>query len=116
MLLCLFKHENTRRNAQIIKIMGNFSENIKTNWTGFIGQQSDLIDQRTGLFCGQIRPVRQQIGPVYIVLIFIIIFLFFPYVLFFSAERIISSESAYKTAYSETPFNEMQQWTITEIG
>ena len=54
-LFSLFKHANTRRNGQMKKIMGNFSENIRNKWTGFI---------------------RQRIKPVHLVFIFFLIFLF----------------------------------------
>ena len=84
------KHETTSRNGQTKKIMGNFSENIRTNWTGFIRQQTGLICQRTGLIRRRIRPVRwrikpvrwrikpirQRIKPTHLVLIFFLIILF----------------------------------------
>ena len=89
-LFSLVKHEKTSRNGQIRKIIGNFSENIRTNWTGFIRQWTGLILQRTGLIRRRIIPVRrriklvrrrikpvcQQIKPVHLVLIFVLIFLF----------------------------------------
>ena len=63
--------------TQIKKIIGNSSENIGTNWTGFIRQQTGLIRQWTNLFRvrikpvrRQIRPVRQQIKPVHLLLLF----------------------------------------------
>ena len=76
-LFFLVKHENTSKKGQIKKIMSHFSENIGTNWTGFICQQTGLIRQRTGLICRRlklvhrrIKPVRQRIKPVHLVLIF----------------------------------------------
>ena len=82
-LFSLFKHENTRRNGQIKKIMGNFSENIRTKWTGFIRQRTGLIRQRTGLIRARIKPVRRRIKPVrqrikavHLVLILVLICLF----------------------------------------
>ena len=57
--------------------MGIFSENRRTDWTGFICQRTGLIRQRTGLIryrikpVGQrIKPVRQRIKPVHLVLTF----------------------------------------------
>ena len=63
-LLSLFGYKNTRRNGQIRKIMGQFSEKIRTIWTGFIRQWTDLIRQWTGLICARIKTVRWRIKPV----------------------------------------------------
>ena len=60
----LVKHENTSRNGQIMKIMGNFSENKRTNLTCFTRQRTGFIRQRTGLILRQIMPVRRRIKPV----------------------------------------------------
>ena len=82
--------------------MVNFSENIRTNQTGFIRQWSGLIRQQTGLIRRRIKPVRQRITPVHLVLIFLSLeFFFFSNVSFMTAERVLPSELAYKTAYSE---------------
>ena len=97
-LFSLLKHANTRRNGWIKKIMGNFSENIRNNWTVFIRQQTGLIRQRTGLSCRQIRPVSQLIKPVHLVLIFFFHFSFFLNCLLFVSRQ---SYTAYKTANSE---------------
>ena len=77
-LISLVKHENTSKNWKIKKIMGNVSENIRTNRTGFIRQQTGLIRQRISLIrqrikpvCWRIKPVRQRIKPVHLVLIFL---------------------------------------------
>ena len=51
-----YGHEHTRRNGQILKTMGQFSEKIGTKWTA-------LICQRTGLIRALV-PVRWQIKPV----------------------------------------------------
>ena len=66
-LLSLFGHENTRRKKQIKKSRGQFSENIRTKWTGFIilnCWQTGLICRRTGLICRRIKPVHRRIKPV----------------------------------------------------
>ena len=108
LVFSLVNYENTSRNGQVKKIMGNFSENIRNNWTGFICQRYDLIRQRTGFIRRRIRPVHrlirpvpQQIKPVHLVLIFSFLFLFCLTICFWSAERVIPSESAYKTPYSK---------------
>ena len=82
-LFSLFGHENTWRNGQIRKTKGQFSEKIRTKWTGFIPRRTGLILQRTGLIYARIKPVRwrikpvrQGIKPVHMVLIYIYIFFF----------------------------------------
>ena len=55
--LSLFKHENTTRNGQIMEIKGKLSENIKSRWTDFIRQRTDLIHQWTGLIRVRIKPL-----------------------------------------------------------
>ena len=49
-IFSLVKHENTSKNGQIKKIVGNFSENRLNNWTGFIRQRTGLIRQQRNLY------------------------------------------------------------------
>ena len=116
----LFRHENTRRSWQIIKIKGQFSQNIRTKGTG-------SISQVTGLICRQNELIRsrQRMKPVHLVLIFFcIFFFFFKFLLFVRRESIttimclkklliprssvVSLNYPFKEAFFCSHFNDME--------
>ena len=78
-LLLLFGHENRRRNGQIKKTKGLFSEQIGPKWSDFISRRSGLFRRRTGLISARIKPDSWQIKPdpqrrkpVHLILIYIL--------------------------------------------